>query len=113
MLNDIELGLTEDGETVWLDAEARKRKILMIGPPGTGKTKALEDQARQHIMNGEGLFLLDPDGSIYDPIVEWCAKHELHERRSIHLIDFREEEWCVGFDGLRVNPSPGLSATRL
>ena len=79
MLNDIEIGQTAAGETVWLDADARKRNILMIGPPGTGKTKALEDQVRQHIMNGEGLFLLDPDGSIYDPIVEWLAQERVHE----------------------------------
>lgn len=106
MLNDIEIGTTENGKTFWLDAEARRRNLLLIGPPKAGKTKFLEDVVRQIIIEREGLFLLDPDGTLYDLIVEWCAQEGLHRSRSIHLIDLRDPEWSVGFDRFRTDTLP-------
>jgi TraM recognition site of TraD and TraG len=103
---DLAIGRAASGDILMLDADARRRNLLMVGPPNTGKSSALEDQARQIITNDEGFFLLDGDGTLYDRLVTWCAEHRLHRRRSIHLIDLREEQWSVGLDALRVPPSP-------
>ena len=103
---DLQIGRAASGEVIKLDADARRRNILMVGPPGTGKSSALEDQARQIITNDEGFFLLDGDGAIYDRLVTWCAEYHIDRRRPIHLIDLREERWSVGLDGLRIPPRP-------
>lgn len=106
MYRHLEIGRVASNEIISLIPDARRRNILMIGPPGAGKSSALEDQARQIIRNNEGFFLLDGDGAVYDRLVSWCAQHRSHRGRSIHLIDLRDEEWSIGLDSFRVPPRP-------
>ena len=115
MLHDLEIGKTvPEGELVFLNAAARARNMLIVGPPGSGKTKFIEDQIRQLIIEGEGLCVIDPDGTLCEAIVESCAENRWQRHRRIHLFDPHQEGWGVGFDPLRVRvgaaerPSPEM-----
>ena len=112
MLHDLEIGtMLPQGELVSLTAAARARNMLVIGPPGAGKSKFLEDQIRQLIIKGEGLCLIDPDGAIYEPLVAWCAQNKVHRHRRIHLVNPHQDGWSVGFDPFRISPIAAKSAS--
>ena len=102
MLADLEIGTTA-GETVCLDATAQARNLLLLGPPGSGKSMAMFDIVRQWIITGQGFALIDPDGTLCDRVVELCAEQRIHRRRRIHVVNPHEENWSVGFNSFRVN----------
>lgn len=75
----------------------------IIGAPGRGKSKFMEELIRQDILSGEGLCLLDPHGSLYDDVVEWCAATGLLDKRdNILLFDPAAEGWTFGFNPLNL-----------
>lgn len=78
----------------------------VIGAPGRGKSKFMEGLIRQDILNGEGLCLLDPHGSLYADVVEWCAATGLLDKRdNILLFDPAAEGWTFGFNPLNLGTS--------
>ncbi len=56
-----------------LSEEDRKTGLHVIGAPKTGKSKFLEHLIRQDIQNSQGLALIDPHGTLYEDVLEWCA----------------------------------------
>ena len=99
------LGTTRKGRTLSLTSEERSCHIHVVGASGTGKSKLLESMIRQDILSpsGHGLCLIDPHGTLADPIVEWCAALKIGKHRRIHVIDPADGEWSVGFNPLRLD----------
>jgi hypothetical protein len=84
---DIFLGTDLDGQDVYLDPKTRAEHMHVMGSTGEGKSKFLEHMIRQDIINGDGLCLIDPHGSLYDNIVKWITlnQYDLSSRKIILL----------------------------
>jgi hypothetical protein len=95
------LGTRSNGRRLYLPYKHRQYHLHVVGQFGLGKSKFLEHLIRQDILAGHGLCLIDPHGSLYDPLVAWCARHRLFEQRQILLFDPTTPEWSFGFNPLR------------
>lgn len=101
MASRIELGLNKATEkSVYLDPDTRSMHMQVIGDSGSGKSKLLEHMIRQDIKKGHGLCLIDPHGTLYDRIVNWCAINGISRFRKIHLFQPTLEDWTFGFNPL-------------
>lgn len=87
-----------NGKGVFLSEDDRKVHMHIIGGSGAGKSKLMEHMIRSDIDNGRGLCLLDPHGSIYEPILKYVARKRYEDR--LILIDPNDEEWAVGINYL-------------
>ena len=96
------LGTKRRGGSVVLTPEERSRHVQVLGASGTGKSKLLESLIRQDILNGRGLCLIDPHGTLADPIMAWCASRQLGSRR-IHYIEPGDSSWIAAFNPLRLD----------
>ena len=99
------IGATKKGKKLYINEETRKLHMQVIGASGGGKSKFIEFMIRQDIVNNEGLFLMDPHGSLYDKVVKWCAAERVHEwakPRKIVLVDLTQKDWILGFNPLRL-----------
>jgi TraM recognition site of TraD and TraG len=111
MTPDLLLGTTSEGALVSLTEAERQRNVLIVGPPGTGKSGLLINLVIQSIEHGQGVLLIDPDGSVVDAVASYCAKHRLHRRRPIHILDPHTAGHCLGFDPLALDPDIVSSAS--
>jgi hypothetical protein len=98
---NILIGSRANGGGLYFPYKYRQYHLHVIGQFGLGKSKFLEHLIRQDILNGEGICLIDPHGSLYHPIVKWCARHRLFDRRNILLFDPSTPDWSFGFNPLK------------
>lgn len=107
---DILLGRNLDGQEIYIDPQTRKEHMHVMGTTGEGKSKFLEHLIRQDIINGDGLCLIDPHGSLYDPLVKWITlnQHDLKGRKFIFLNP-AEDEYTFNFNPLRERKGSGIS----
>lgn len=110
--NSLSLGaLARTGCSLILPPQLRDKHLYVAGATGTGKSKFLEHLIRQDILanraSGCGVLVVDPHGSLYDNLVAWMTRTNLH--RPVILIDMRDADWVVGYNILRqrenANPS--------
>jgi hypothetical protein len=104
----LEIGLAEDGPVVLTDDE-RARHVHIIGSTGTGKSKLIEHMIRCDIAKGRGLCLIDPHGTLAEPIAAWCAARGLASIRKIHLVRPGDAAWVAGFNPLRIGAGEAVS----
>ena len=74
----------------------RESHMHVIGASGTGKSKFLEQLAREDIKAGHGLCLLDWHGPLYRNVLQWCAYHRIGlkpDYRKLILIDLTQTAW--------------------
>ena len=102
MPRPIPIGLT-DGRKVRLSQERRSTHLHIMGASGQGKSKFMEHCIREDIMAGHGVCLVDPEGVLYEKIVNWCAKHKANRFARIHLFDPTEPDWRFRFNPLFVH----------
>lgn len=71
---------------VWISEEERSANFHILGAPGEGKSKFIEDQIRKDIDAGNGLCLIDPSdkGDTVQNVLSYCAKID---HRKVILID--------------------------
>ena len=69
----IELGRAADGKPVYLPEKYRSSHMHVLGASGRGKSKFLEHLIRQDVLNGNGVCIIDPHGTLVEAIVRWCA----------------------------------------
>jgi hypothetical protein len=101
LTGDLELGTTQSGKKLYLDAEDRPTHMHVLGASGRGKSYFFEYLLRQDILNGNGLCLIDPHGTLYKHIVAWCAEHaHLRSWDKIILLDASDPSWTFGFNPL-------------
>ncbi len=101
MSSDIFLGKSTDTENrVVFPSSSRQYHLHVLGQFGLGKSKFLEHLIRQDIQSGSGLCLIDPHGSLYDAVTEWCALNEWFDRRKVVLFEPSLRGWLFGYNPL-------------
>lgn len=95
----------ETGKDFEITPEERKLHMHVMGASGRGKSKFLEMMIQKDILNGEGLCLLDPHGSLYNNITKWIETHNLWDKRKIILFDPLEERFSFAFNPLKLSGS--------
>ena len=103
MTADVILGTTRRNNPFTWYARDRSTHMQVLGASGRGKSKLLEDMIRQDISNLQkpGLLLLDPHGSLYNAVLNWCAWVGGQKTRNIHLFNPSQDGWAPAFNPLR------------
>jgi hypothetical protein len=79
-----------------LAPEDRNIHMHVIGASGSGKSKFLEWMIRGDLKNRQGFCLLDPHGTLYNDVVNYCAHRVLG--REIIPLNLSSPESIVGFN---------------
>jgi ABC-type transporter Mla maintaining outer membrane lipid asymmetry ATPase subunit MlaF len=66
----------------------------VIGSSGSGKSKFLESLIRQDLTSQQGFCLIDPHGTLYRDVLDYCAHHVL--KRDIILLEPVRTIACCG-----------------
>src|ERR1700760_2690152 len=90
------LGYDALNRPIRLDPDDRKIHTHVIGSSGSGKSKFLEWMIRGDLRNRQGFALLDPHGSLYNDVVNYCAHRVLN--RDIILLNLSAPTSIVGFN---------------
>jgi type IV secretion system coupling TraD/TrwB family protein len=110
----IVLGRNERDEAVKVPLKARLEHTHVVGTTGGGKTKLLEHQVQQDIIDGRGVCVVDPHGnhpdSLYRSLLSWLDVRGYTKTRTIHLIDPNAASHVTGLDPLAL-PSPDYDCT--
>ena len=93
------LGHNASGRAVELAASDRETHMHVIGSSGSGKSKFLESLMRSDIQSQQGFCLIDPHGSLYRDVLNFCS-HRV-SRREIVLLDLSDPKSIVGFNPFR------------
>jgi hypothetical protein len=109
-------GRDEHGAPLLLSVRARLEHMLAIGTTGGGKTKFIEQCARQDIIHGRGVCIVDPHGnhpdSLYRSMLSWLDERGFTKTRIIHLIDPNTSSHVTGINPLQL-PSAEYEPTVL
>jgi len=92
---------------VTLKAEDRKTHMHVIGSSGSGKSKFLEWVIRADIRNRQGFCLIDPHGTLFRDVLNYCSHLVLE--RDIVLLDLSEPSHVVGFNPFRRTENGDIS----
>lgn len=80
---DICLGKTVyrgEEKNVWFANESdRRRHCYVVGQTGTGKSSLLFEMARQDILNGKGVGIIDPHGDLVEDILSIIPKERAED----------------------------------
>jgi len=101
------LGFDSNGRPFHLHEDERLTHAHVIGSSGSGKSKFLEHLMRQDVRNGQGFCLIDPHGTLYDAVLDWCG-HHVYER-SIIQLNVSQPDKIVGFNPFRRSPRGDIS----
>lgn len=85
--NTVILGSDECDLPFRLDERSRLEHMHVIGTTGSGKTNLIEHMVRQDILNGRGVCVIDPHGSLFRNLVTWLSESGLAKQRTVHLVD--------------------------
>ena len=98
------VGRNERGEAMRLPLRARLEHSHVIGTTGGGKTKYIEHLARQDVIDGRGICIVDPHGnhpdSLYRSMLCWLDERGLTNSRVVHLIDPNAPSHVTGLNPL-------------
>jgi type IV secretory pathway TraG/TraD family ATPase VirD4 len=89
-----------------LQPDDRKTHMHVIGSSGSGKSKFLEWMIRGDLRNRQGFCLLDPHGTLYSDVVNYCAQFPATMPNDIVLLNLSAGDKVVGF-----NPFQKVSAS--
>jgi hypothetical protein len=99
-------GRDGNGAPLLLSVRARLEHTLAIGTTGGGKTKFIEQCARQDIVQGRGVCIIDPHGnhpdSLYSSMLSWLDERGFTNTRTIHLIDPNAGSHVTGINPLQL-----------
>jgi TraM recognition site of TraD and TraG/Type IV secretion-system coupling protein DNA-binding domain len=91
------LGFDGRGQPLNLSPDDRLIHTHVIGSSGSGKSKFLECMMRGDLRNGQGFCLLDPHGSLYDAVADFCARYPTLARNVV-LLNPSAGDAVVGFN---------------
>src|SRR5438105_9716980 len=106
-MNPLHLGYNAGGKSVRLDPADRNTHMHVIGSSGSGKSKFLEWMIRGDLDNRQGFALLDPHGSLYEEVVNYCAHHVLD--REVVLLNLSSPDHVIGFNPFQRSPACDVS----
>jgi hypothetical protein len=95
-MRSLHLGYNVIGRPVRLAPEDRKTHMHVIGSSGSGKSKFLEWMMRGDLRNRQGFALLDPHGTLYDDVLQYCGHHVINH--DIVLLDLSRPGSIIGFN---------------
>ncbi|HET6842993.1 MAG TPA: type IV secretory system conjugative DNA transfer family protein [Candidatus Angelobacter sp.] len=95
-MRSLVLGHGPDGRQITIDPDDRQAHMHVIGSSGSGKSKFLEWIMRQDLKNRQGFCLIDPHGTLYHDILNYCG-HKVLER-DIVLLDLSDPAHIIGFN---------------
>ncbi len=84
-----------------LSENDRRRHLYIIGQTGTGKSALLFNLAKQDILAGKGVAVMDPHGDLINDLLSIVPKERLED---IVLFDPGEIEWPIGLNMLEYDP---------
>lgn len=90
------LGHGPDEAGIQLSSDDRQAHTHVIGSSGSGKSKFLEWMMRQDLRSGQGFCLIDPHGTLYRDILNFCGYKVLE--RDIVLLDLSNPSNITGFN---------------
>lgn len=96
----ISLGHVEyrgERQEVRIKKNDRMRHFYVIGKSGTGKTTILKNMARQDILNGEGVCIIDPNGDFAEDALGYIPKERIDD---VIYFDPSDMERPVGLNML-------------
>ena len=73
----------------------RSRHHYIIGKSGSGKSALLSFMARQDILNGDGVCVIDPHGDLVDDILTYVPKERA---KDVILFDPADQEYPMGLN---------------
>lgn len=62
-----------------IKAKDRQRHMYVVGKTGMGKSTLLANMAAQDIMNGEGMAIIDPHGSLAEELLDYIPEHRIKD----------------------------------
>jgi len=106
-MKPLHLGYNTTGRALVLKPEDRKTHMHVIGSSGSGKSKFLEWMIRGDLRSRQGFALLDPHGTLYADVLDYCAHHVLD--REIILLDLTTPDSVIGFNPFQKPPQGDIS----
>jgi hypothetical protein len=95
-MKPLHLGYDALNRQIQLDPDDRKCHMHVIGSSGSGKSKFLEWMMRGDLKNRQGFCLLDPHGTLYNDVANYCAHRVLD--REIVLLNLSKPDSIIGFN---------------
>ncbi len=95
-MNSLFLGYDAAQRPIRLQPNDRTVHTHVIGSSGSGKSKLMEWLMRGDLKNGQGFCLIDPHGSLYDEVAEYCAHYVLE--REVILLNLSVPGSVIGFN---------------
>ena len=93
------LGDNPHGERVELSAGERSTHLHVIGAAGSGKSRFLEHLIRQDIIEGRGVCVIDPHGTLYRRLMGWLSMQP-YPSEKVRVMQPGREGWTFGFNPL-------------
>lgn len=87
---------------VRMDPAARLRHVYVVGATGSGKTNLLKNLARQDVLEGRGLAVIDPHGDL----VDYLVRHTSGRDENVLLLDFGDPEYLPVLNPLDLDVDP-------
>lgn len=84
--------------------EARKH-VHVLGGTGVGKTTLLANMARQDILAGHGLVLIESKGDLFNQVLNYIPKERIND---VIVLDVNDAEHPVGFNILQQGPRANI-----
>lgn len=106
-MNALHLGYDAAGNGIRLRPDDRKTHMHLIGSSGSGKSKFLEWMMRGDLRNRQGFCLIDPEGTLYEEVVNYAAHHVVD--RDIILLNLSSPDSVIGFNPFRRSPRGDIS----
>jgi energy-coupling factor transporter ATP-binding protein EcfA2 len=106
-MKSILLGHDALDRAVELSAAERETHMHVIGSSGSGKSKFLEQMMRGDLDNRQGFCLIDPHGSLFEDVLNYCSHKVLN--REIVLLNLSEPEQVIGFNPFKRAPHGDIS----
>ena len=98
-MSRLHIGYAATGALIGLTLDERKTHMHIIGSSGSGKSKFMEWMMRGDLENRQGFALLDPHGTLYEAVADYCAHHVLN--REIVFLDLSRPDSIIGFSPFR------------
>ncbi|HKR10937.1 MAG TPA: type IV secretory system conjugative DNA transfer family protein [Pyrinomonadaceae bacterium] len=95
-MTSLHIGFDSANRPLHLSAEDRKTHMHVIGSSGSGKSKFLEWMIRGDLNNRQGFAMLDPHGTLYETVADYCA-HKV-PRRDVIFLNLSQPNFIVGFN---------------
>lgn len=97
-----------------LGQDDRLRHLWIIGKTGSGKSTLIAEMARQDLVAGNGLAVIDPHGDLIETLLPYVPRERTND---VLLFAPEDREWPVAFNvfrsGRKPHPDPALLASQL